>query len=116
MTWWAWLLIWTGLALALIAVLVLGAIWLWRKLIRLSDDLGGLADQLTVLETADDLPPPAVIPAILLDPDQVRAARSARIARRLELKRTRRQDRLDRARRITSVDATKVRWPDAWYR
>ncbi|MGO3151458.1 MAG: hypothetical protein ACTIJJ_02385 [Galactobacter sp.] len=32
MPWWSWVLIWTALVLILLAVLVLGGLYLWRKL------------------------------------------------------------------------------------
>jgi len=115
MPWWSWVLIWVGLVLALVAVLVLGAIWLWRKLMRLADDLGTLADQAAVLEQVTDEAPPRSVPAVLRDIEQVRRERSVRVARRYERKRVRRQRRLERARRITRLDATTVRWPEAWY-
>ena len=43
MSWWAWLLIWTGLVLALLAVLALGAWWLFRKSMAVLDDVADLA-------------------------------------------------------------------------
>ena len=115
MPWWIWVLVWVCLALALVAVLVVGALWLWRKLMRLADDLGTLADQAAVLENVSDAPPPGSVPAVLRDIEAVRRDRSVRVARRYERKRLRRLRRLDRAARITSLDATTVRWPDAWY-
>lgn len=116
MPWWGWLLIWLGLGLALVAMLVLGAIWLWRKSLGLLDEAGKLADRLSVFEGVDDEPPPRAVPAILRDLESVRNARAIRVARRIEFKRVRRSRRLERARRITSLDASAVRWPKDWYR
>jgi hypothetical protein len=115
MPWWSWVVIWVALVLALVALLVLGGLWLWRKLMRFFDDLGELADQASVLEGVDAEPPARVIPAVLRDIEDVRRQRAVRIAHRLERKRVRRVLRLERARNITSVDANAVRWPSAWY-
>lgn len=115
MPWWSWVIIWVGLALALVAVLVLGGLWLWRKLMRLFDDLGELADQTAVFDAVDGEPPPRVVPAVLRDLEDVQHQRAVRVARKLERKRVRRVLRLERARNITSVDANAVRWPSAWY-
>lgn len=115
MPWWSWLVIWAVLGLALVALLVLGGLWLWRKLMRLLDDLGELAEQAAVLEAVDDDAPPRAVPAILRDIEDVQRRRAVRVARKLERKRVRRVLRLERARNITTVDANAVEWPSAWY-
>jgi hypothetical protein len=115
MPWWGWVLIWVVLVLALVAMLVLSALWLWRKLVRLTDDLGTLADQAAVFEGMDGEPPARSTPAVLRDIDEVRRQRAVRVARKYERKRVRRVLRLERAKRLTRVDANAVRWPEAWY-
>lgn len=116
MPWWSWLIIWSALVLALLALIVLGALWLWRKLLRLFDDLGELAEQASVLEGVEDAPDVRIEPAILRDIDDVRRRRAIRVARKFERKRIRRVLRLERAKRITRVDPTQVEWPADWYR
>jgi hypothetical protein len=52
MPWWSWLVIWTCLALALIAVLVVSAWRLFRKAVSVFDELGVLAEMAGLLDAA----------------------------------------------------------------
>lgn len=111
--WWGWLLIWTGLVLALVVMLGLIAWWLFRKFLVLMDDVADLAEKSALLEVADiELVKPEL--AVLAEVSAIRAREDARRFRRTERRRIRRQGRLDRARAITSVDAATVEWPEGW--
>ncbi len=114
--WWGWLLIWTALALALVATLGLLTWWLLRKGFRLLDDLGELADTAAVFDGVGEaeLPPQAI--AGLADIRDIRAREEARTFHRSQRRSERHRRRLERARRITTLDASKVRWPADWYR
>lgn len=111
--WWAWTLIWTGLAVALLIMLGLFAWWLFRKFMRLLDDLADLADRSALMQIDD----PVLVkpkPAVLEDLRVIRERENARKSYRVALKRERHERRLARARRITSVDASKRDWPADW--
>ena len=115
LAWWAWLLIWTGLVLALLAVLALGAWWLFRKSMTVLDDLADLAETTEILGVDEaELPAPAI--AVLADLRDIRAREDARRAHRSRRRNNRHRRRLARARAITSVDASKRQWPADWYR
>jgi len=108
MPWWSWILIWGGLVLALLAMLVLMAWWLFRKAVGVLDELGQLAektellsrmsDELTDVETAP------FVPAVLLDRAAVAAQRSARELAREQRKHARREKRITRARLLIRAD------------
>ncbi|MFZ2963804.1 MAG: hypothetical protein WA006_03875, partial [Rhodoglobus sp.] len=55
--WWAWLLIWSGLVLALLVMLAISAWWLFRKGIGVLDAVGELAEAVEVLEVDDPVLP-----------------------------------------------------------
>lgn len=114
--WWGWLLIWVGLVLALLVMLVLFAWWLFRKAMRILDDVGELADTAAVFDGIDDAELPHQAIAVLADIRDIRAREEARKAHRARRRSDRYRRRLERARRITSVDASKLRWPADWYR
>ncbi|MBN9241052.1 MAG: hypothetical protein BGO97_15170 [Micrococcales bacterium 70-64] len=114
--WWGWILIWSGLVIALLAMLALFAWWLFRKAMRVLDDLGELADSTEVFDRVDESELPKQTLAVLADLREVRAREDARRAHRARRRSERHRRRLERARRITSVDASKTRWPADWYR
>ncbi|MGX5680520.1 hypothetical protein [Schumannella luteola] len=112
--WWGWVLIWTGLVIALLAMVGALAWWLFRKFLRLLDDVADLAERSAILEAADaELVRPQI--AVLSTVSAVRAREDARRFHRRERRRVRRQTRLDRARRITGADAAAGPWPADWY-
>ncbi len=112
--WWGWLLIWSGLVLALLVMLGLFAWWLFRKSLVLLDDLAELADTTAALEGEDaELVRPRL--AVLTPAADIRAREEARQFHRRERRRRRVEARLARARRIIRVDATQVEWPAEWY-
>ena len=113
--WWAWIAIWGGLVLALLVMLGLFAWWLFRKSLRLLDDLADLAERSAVLDIEQpELARPAI--AILQQASEIRAREDARRYHRHERRRVRRERRMARARRITTVDASTQQWPADWYR
>ncbi len=112
--WWGWLLIWTGLGLALAGMLALMAWWLFRKAMRLLDDVGELADKTEILYV-DDVELPRQTRAVLAEMRDIRAREDARRAHRARRRSDRHRRRMDRARRITSVDASRQQWPAEWY-
>ena len=112
--WWSWLIIWSLLVIALLAVLAVSAWILFRKGIGVLDAAAQLADTTAVLEAEERaLTPPQR--AILADLRAIRNREAARRFRRAERRRVRHEHRLVRARRITSVDASRQRWPADWY-
>lgn len=113
--WWGWLLIWSALALALIALLGLSAWWLSRKGIGVLDALGELADATGVLEVDDPVLPKQHV-AVLAAARDIHRREEARRLHRAERRRLRHEQRMARAQRITTLDASTVRWPDDWYR
>jgi len=115
MTWWSWIIIWVGLALALVAVLGFSAWWLFRKSLGLLDELGELAGRLEVL-AVDDIEHVRPAIAVLQGASVIRAREDARRFHRRERRRLRHDARIARARRITSVDTAATQWPADWYR
>jgi biopolymer transport protein ExbB/TolQ len=113
--WWGWLLIWVGLVLALLVMLAAGAWWLLRKGMGVLDAAAELAEATAVLEV-DDSGLPRQQRAVLAELRDIHRREDARRAHRTERRRLRHERRMARARRITRVDATTVRWPDDWYR
>lgn len=112
--WWGWLLIWTGLVLALLVMIAVFAWWLFRKFLVLTDDVAHLADKSAILDVDDQLLEPPQI-AVLANIRDIRDRENARKAHRIERRRLRSQTRLLRAKRITKADATATRWPSDWY-
>lgn len=112
--WWGWIAIWGGLVLALVAMLALFAWWLFRKALRLLDDVGELAGRAEILAIDDAVLDKPTI-AVLADLRDIRAREDARRAHRTTRRRDRRENRLARARRITKLDASQQQWPADWY-
>ena len=107
MPWWSWVLIWTGLVVLLLAVLVLGAIHLWRKMqgalseferfSELESEFAALVDErVTAYE-----PRPI---ALLRDPAEVRAEREFEAEAADDRRWARRERKLARARALTHAD------------
>lgn len=100
MTWWSWILIWLGLALAALAVLVLFALSYWRKgkvLLRQLDEVTAKLDALQP-ETAEEAPPRPPS-SLFADRDAVRRSRESR--------RDARRDRID-ATRAARIERGKL--------
>lgn len=115
MSWWGWLLVWAGLVLALMVMLALFGWWLFRKSLRLLDDVADLADRSAILEVDEPVLARQEI-AVLADIRDIRRREEARRAHRAQRRRERHERRMTRARRITRVDAARTEWPADWYR
>lgn len=112
--WWGTLLIWAGLVLGMLGMLALFAWWLFRKSLTLLDDLSDLAATTAILEVDEPVLARQEI-AVLADRRDIRRRVDARRAHRAQRRRERHDRRMMRARRITTVDATRTRWPADWY-
>ena len=102
--WWGWLLIWTGLVLALLALV---AFFAWRHIRRffaLLESFFALTEKLSLLEPVVDDEGAATINAVLRGSEVVRSEFSERMDRRRSMKLARRQARLRRAKMITTAD------------
>ena len=111
--WWGWLLIWTGLVLAMLVMLGLFAWWLFRKSLRLLDDVSDLVGASTMLELHEPVLARHQI-AVLADIRDIREREYARRAHRAARRRQLQERRIGRARRITGVDAALGPWPQDW--
>jgi hypothetical protein len=114
--WWGWILILVGLVLLLVGMLALMAWRLFRKGLRLLDDVGELAARAGVLAGVDDTVNVRPAIAVLAEMSDIRAREEARAFHRRERRRLRHDRRMARAKRITSVDASRAPWPADWYR
>ncbi len=115
MPWWSWLIIWAALIVALVSVVGAFAVTLLGKFMGVLDDLSALAGRADVLVTIDSrvvLKPQQL--AVLADIRVVRSRRAARVARSVERRYRRREQRMARGRAIVAVDATTVQWPESF--
>jgi hypothetical protein len=111
MPWWSWLVIWTCLALALVAVLVIAAWRLFRKAVAVFDELGTLAAKTELLDGAvTEFDEQQAELAILQKLSDVQARRR-QIRDASALRRdARHTTRLARGRVLTRFDANSRRW------
>jgi len=122
--WWSWLLIWLGLGLALIAMLVLIGILLFRKLMLLFAALETLSGKLEILDrvaasvsdsadehdTADGQRERVEQLAILAGEDATRQRRD-RVREAAHARRdARHETRIARGRALLKVDASTHEW------
>lgn len=107
MPWWSWVLIWVGLGVLLLAVLVVGGIWLWRKLSALMPEIERL--DLIQRELAE-LAEQATVPyeprraASLRPAREVFDEREAFVDAREERREARRERKLERANNLIHAD------------
>ncbi|HAM27177.1 MAG TPA: hypothetical protein DCP11_10920 [Microbacteriaceae bacterium] len=114
MPWWSWLLIWGLLVAALLAMLGYFGWLLFRKGVAVFGALETLAAKSELLEAAGEtLDDQRTTLALLQKRSEVVARRGLVRERALERRRARHDARLDRARRITSLDASTRRWFEA---
>jgi hypothetical protein len=111
MPWWSWLVIWTCLVLALVAVLVVSAWRLFRKAVSVFDELGTLAGKSELLDAAvTEFDEQQAELAILQKFSDVQARRR-HVREASALRRDARHTaRLDRGRALTRFDANSRRW------
>ena len=112
---WVWISLWSVLSIGLVGMLAMFAWSFFRKALRFVDDASAIS--IGFGYDAFDEPPLARPPlAVLQSRAQIRFREAARSARRDELRVRRHTERINRARRITRVNATTVDWPAEWYR
>ena len=109
--WWGWLLIWTGLVLALIAVVALLGWRLVKRFLALLDDFFALTEKIAILDGVATDGEARPMNAILRDGDEVRATSGARFARRADRKHARRQARIQRGKMLTTATIDLKEWP-----
>lgn len=108
MPWWSWVLIWGGLVVLLVTVLVVGAIWLYRKgasvlaeLERL-DTLTAAAQEQLVTNQPERHESKAA--AMLRPMAEVRADRRTHLRERDSRREARRDARIARAKALIAAD------------
>lgn len=107
MPWWSWVLIWGGLVVLLLAVLIVGGIWLWRKLSAVMPEVERL--ELIQRELAE-LAEQSVAPyeprktATLRPAHLVSAEREAYLEAREDRREARRERKLERANALIHAD------------
>lgn len=113
--WWGWALIWTGLVVALLVTLVLLGWRIFKKGMRLAEELDGLAALADTLDAEEaELPRQPI--AVLAEAADVSRREDERRAHRLARKTARHDERMARAERIARVDVSATQWPPTWYR
>lgn len=111
MPWWSWLIIWVLLVLALLVMLGLLGWRLFRKVMAVFASLEALASTVELLESADETLDEQHTALALLQKRSEVVARRDRVRELAAQRRQARHDgRLDRARRITALDANTRRW------
>lgn len=107
MPWWSWVLIWTGLVVLLLAVLIVGALYLWRKLRAATAELERLSELESEFADLVAQRVPEYTPrrlALLRDRDEVRAERELAVEAADDRRSARRERKLARARALTHAD------------
>jgi len=109
MPWWSWVVIWGGLVLALLAMLVLFAIWLFRKAMTTAAALEDLAAKTELLSDRADELRPEPMPSSVFDGTTGPAQRVAeRRERRAEARQRRRDSRIRQARLLAKADPARL--------
>lgn len=99
MTWWSWILIWTGLSLALVAMVALFAYSYVRKGLGILRQLDALMEKMGAIADDEQAEPLArTRPAILIDRDTLLETRRLHQDRRAERLAVRRGIRLQRGK------------------
>lgn len=111
MPWWSWIIIWSGLVIALLVMFALFGLTLFRKGVALAKELATTAATMELLDRASHVVADQHSElAILQTQAEVRARRDLVRARSAERKSARHDARIDRARRIIRVDANGREW------
>lgn len=111
MPWWSWLVIWVCLGLALVAVLTVSAVRLFRKVVRVFADLAALANKTESLHGAFEAPnliEPRI--AILRDIANVQQERRREKAAATLRRESRHNLRIARAKALVRFDASSRSW------
>jgi hypothetical protein len=101
--WWGWLIIWLSLSLALLVVLAVSVISLFRKGIAVLSSFGDLASTTIVFDGVQRAELESRSLGVLEARGVAQARWDARMQRRAERKLARRMRRLDRARQLTKA-------------
>jgi len=109
--WWGWLLIWTGLVLALLGMVALLGWRLVKRFFTLLDDVFTVTEKLSILDGVTTETETRPVNAILREGDEVRASTGARMARRADRKHARRQARIQRGKMLTTATIDMKEWP-----
>lgn len=107
MPWWSWVLIWVGLVALLVAVLVVGGIWLWRKLSTVIPEIERLEDiqqELSALAEQTAVPYEPRKSALLRPMDDVLDEREAMVEVRDDRREARRTRKIERANALIHAD------------
>jgi hypothetical protein len=110
MVWWAWLLIWGVLVLAMLGMLALSGVRLFRKVVRVFESLADLVGKAEVLEAAEDGHGEAPPIALLQKRSAVLARRDLELERRDERRAARHSRRIARARTLIGTNVASRRW------
>ena len=109
--WWGWLAIWTGLVIALIAMIALFAWRLVRRFFGVLEDFFALTDKLSILDGVEGPDGERPLNAVLEESAVVRERFAQRMRHRADRKAARRQARIQRAKMITTADINLKEWP-----
>ncbi|WP_411700806.1 hypothetical protein [Conyzicola sp.] len=109
--WWGWLLIWSGLVIALLAMVALLGWRLVKRFFTLLDDVFTVTEKLSILDGVAAEAETRPVNAILRESAEVRATTGARMARRAERKHARRQARIRRGKMLTTATIDLKEWP-----
>jgi len=109
--WWGWLAIWTGLVIALIAMIALFAWRLVRRFFGVLEDFFTLTDKLSILDGVEGPDGERPLNAVLEESAVVRERFAQRMRHRADRKAARRQARIQRAKMITTADINLKEWP-----
>lgn len=117
MAWWAWLIIWTVLVLALVGMLAWLGYRLFRKFMAAMHELELLSDKVARLnENVEELAPEEPADrAILLGYVEVSRRREIHLERKAELKQARREARIKRGKLLVNPETipTLRKWTNA---
>lgn len=109
--WWGWVVIWVCLSFAVLAVLAVSALRLFSKGIAVLDEFESLILKVELLELdAVEVELARTELALVSGAEKIRRSRA--LVREAALERTaaRLEVRIDRAKRITQVDASTREW------
>ncbi len=109
MQWWVWLVIWAFLAVALVGMLVLFAVWLFFKLRAIALELEHLASRAELLDQADRrLTDQRRELAVLADIAQLRRQRTRLRFEAMIRQQARRRASIQRAKELVRADPAQL--------
>lgn len=112
MQWWAWLLIWAGLVIAMLVMVALLGYRLFTKAMTAFRALGKLTETLERLDAAEEqLDEKRFVPSVIRDRDEVEEEWERRRGLRDEARERRAAARLARGRLLVSADLRQRTFP-----